>query len=195
MVETLNTREVSRIAGSAILDLANTVAWRLDPDGAIERLVDDETAVWWAEEFGLCTADEAMQLRAATSGGELVDGLREVREHVYAAAWRSDRTSAAALLELDRVWWSRVELEPSDDGWAPVERFIDGRTLVLRVTHRAVELLLSDLSDLKQCADAACGWLYLDTSPRRNRRWCAADDCGARNRSRDHYHRRHGVSP
>jgi predicted RNA-binding Zn ribbon-like protein len=33
--------------------------------------------------------------------------------------------------------------------------------------------------------------VYLDTSPRRNRRWCSAADCGNRNRARRYYARHH----
>jgi predicted RNA-binding Zn ribbon-like protein len=31
--------------------------------------------------------------------------------------------------------------------------------------------------------------VYLDTSPRHNRRWCSADDCGNRHRARRYYAR------
>ncbi|MEU8433825.1 CGNR zinc finger domain-containing protein [Streptomyces sp. NPDC029216] len=41
-----------------------------------------------------------------------------------------------------------------------------------------------DLDRLHQCEDAKCGWVCLDTSPRRNRRWCDTKDCGDRNRAR-----------
>ncbi|QZY30460.1 CGNR zinc finger domain-containing protein [Nocardioides coralli] len=59
-----------------------------------------------------------------------------------------------------------------------------------RVARAAVDFLASsDGGRVSQCADDACGWVFLDTSPRRNRRWCVAGDCGARNRSRRHYAR------
>jgi len=29
-----------------------------------------------------------------------------------------------------------------------------------------------------QCAGAGCGWFFLDTTKRGNRRWCSMRDCG-----------------
>ena len=58
-----------------------------------------------------------------------------------------------------------------------------------------VGLLTSpEVAALHQCEDAACGWVYLDTSPRRNRRWCVAADCGNRNRARRFYARQKAGS-
>jgi len=48
----------------------------------------------------------------------------------------------------------------------------------------------ADVALLHRCEDIACGWLYLDRSPRHNRRWCSAADCGNRNRARRHYARK-----
>ncbi|WP_082946716.1 CGNR zinc finger domain-containing protein [Mycobacterium sp. ACS4054] len=39
-------------------------------------------------------------------------------------------------------------------------------------------------------SDDDCGWLFLDTSHRHNRRWCSAADCGNRARVRRFYERR-----
>jgi predicted RNA-binding Zn ribbon-like protein len=59
-----------------------------------------------------------------------------------------------------------------------------------RVTRAVVDLLTTaELAALHQCEDQACGWVYLDTSRRHNRRWCVASDCGNRNRARRFYAR------
>lgn len=50
----------------------------------------------------------------------------------------------------------------------------------------AQDLLTSDVSRVRLCGDDACGWVYLDTSPRRNRIWCTAAGCGNRNRVARH---------
>src|SRR5436190_1196254 len=45
------------------------------------------------------------------------------------------------------------------------------------------DLLTSDSRGLvRQCEDAGCGWLFLDRSNARKRRWCSMADCGNRNR-------------
>ncbi len=48
---------------------------------------------------------------------------------------------------------------------------------------------------LHRCEDPHCGWVFLDTSRQRNRRWCSSADCGNRNRVRRHYARSRPSSP
>jgi len=43
----------------------------------------------------------------------------------------------------------------------------------------AIELLHADPgSRLKQCPGEHCGWFFIDTTKRGNRRWCSMSDCG-----------------
>jgi predicted RNA-binding Zn ribbon-like protein len=55
-------------------------------------------------------------------------------------------------------------------------------------------LARADLAQLAQCQDAECGWVFLDSSSRQNRRWCVSADCGNRNRAREHYARSRSVN-
>ncbi|MEU4191765.1 CGNR zinc finger domain-containing protein [Kribbella sp. NPDC026611] len=192
MVEPGNAREeFSALGGHRALDLVNTVAWRLDPQRWADKLVDDDSALRWAWEFGLCTEAETVLAEG------LLLGLRSVREDIYNAVLHADSDSAARLTELYREWWQRTDLQVDPQRrWQPTERYVDGRTIMLRAARDGVQLLLAGTPNLKQCADDTCGWLYLDTSPRHNRRWCAPNDCGARNRSKTHYYRqRSGAKP
>jgi predicted RNA-binding Zn ribbon-like protein len=54
------------------------------------------------------------------------------------------------------------------------------------VVRSAAELLTSPhlLDRLGQCADPQCGWLFLDTSKSRTRKWCDINDCGNRAKQR-----------
>jgi predicted RNA-binding Zn ribbon-like protein len=177
------------LAGHRALDLVNTVGWRLDPDRRHERLADDAAALTWIAMFEVCDDAELDRVSRAPAGA-LGEGLRSVRELIYAAAFEGRVADATALLALDREWLDRVELVPRPvGGWAVRESDVDERTPALRLAHETVKLLIDLPAPVKQCADDACGWIYLDTSPRRNRRWCAAEDCGARNRSRSYYRR------
>ena len=59
-----------------------------------------------------------------------------------------------------------------DDVWRPAVR-------------AAVELLTSDaVEHIGRCADDSCGWLFLDTTRSRTRRWCDMKVCGNRNKVR-----------
>jgi predicted RNA-binding Zn ribbon-like protein len=55
----------------------------------------------------------------------------------------------------------------------------------------AAELLISEERErIGQCADDRdCGWLFLDNSKNRSRRWCYINDCGNRAKQRRHYER------
>ena len=59
------------------------------------------------------------------------------------------------------------------------------------VAHSAAELLISDdLDRVKQCADdRGCGWLFVDTSRNRSRRWCSMESCGNRAKVQRHRHK------
>jgi predicted RNA-binding Zn ribbon-like protein len=49
------------------------------------------------------------------------------------------------------------------------------------VIRSAAELLISEeFKRIKKCADPICGWLFLDISRNRSRRWCDMRDCGNR---------------
>jgi predicted RNA-binding Zn ribbon-like protein len=55
------------------------------------------------------------------------------------------------------------------------------------IAFAAVQLLLDDdlRSRVGQCADAeGCGWLFLDLSKNRSRRWCSIRECGNRAKQR-----------
>lgn len=58
------------------------------------------------------------------------------------------------------------------------------------VVRDAADLLTSEqLQRVSRCADDRCGWLFLDTSRNRSRRWCDMKDCGNRAKVRRHYRR------
>jgi predicted RNA-binding Zn ribbon-like protein len=59
------------------------------------------------------------------------------------------------------------------------------------VLWSAADLLTSArLAQARTCADPRCGWMFLDESKNRGRRWCAMENCGNRAKVRRHYERR-----
>ena len=74
-----------------------------------------------------------------------------------------------AKLDLDRVTW-----------W---------------VARSAAELMTSpDLPFVRECASYDCGWLFMDTTKNRSRRWCDMSTCGNRAKGRRHYERKRAAS-
>jgi predicted RNA-binding Zn ribbon-like protein len=60
--------------------------------------------------------------------------------------------------------------------------------LRLRIVEAAARLLVSDaMRRVKSCP--TCGWLFLDASKNRSRRWCSMDTCGAVAKARRYYRR------
>nr|WP_272885753.1 CGNR zinc finger domain-containing protein [Fictibacillus marinisediminis] len=40
------------------------------------------------------------------------------------------------------------------------------------------------------CEGGTCGWIFIDTTRNRSRRWCSMDDCGNPEKARRHYKRK-----
>ena len=60
--------------------------------------------------------------------------------------------------------------------------------LLAPVLWSAADLLVgSQLARVRQCANPACGWLFLDNSKSGNRRWCSMSACGNRAKAHRHY--------
>lgn len=182
----------SQIAGHPALDLVNTVEWRLSEARFEEDLVDYADLVRWSRQLALVSADEAdaletLGLRSAAGAAKEAAKVRALREAIYEALFHTDDATAVTDEYRDAVKEGR--LSRTDDEWTwefPVDLALPRR----RIALVAFDLFgRDDLSRLGQCRDAECGWVFLDTSPRHNRRWCVSADCGNRNRVREYYER------
>jgi predicted RNA-binding Zn ribbon-like protein len=183
------------IAGDRMLDLVNTVAWRLGGGECTENLKTFSDVVDWCLESDLISGDEAVVLRDL-AGRDDVGAERErrevlaARESVYAALFDDDPEAGAELTRMYRSAIAAADLVRTGDRWQWRDRLTDLRLPRHRIVRGLVALTQrDDLDRLHQCEDAKCGWVYLDTSPRRNRRWCNTKDCGDRNRARAYYAR------
>ncbi|MEW5815173.1 MAG: CGNR zinc finger domain-containing protein, partial [Spirochaetota bacterium] len=66
-------------------------------------------------------------------------------------------------------------------------------SLFYPVIRSAADLLLSEeLLRVRKCADKCCGWLFIDNSKNRSRKWCNMSDCGNRAKARRYYQRKTG---
>ncbi|WP_406065103.1 CGNR zinc finger domain-containing protein [Streptomyces sp. NBC_01077] len=183
------------ISGDRMLDLVNTVAWRLGGSERKEGLNTFTDVLDWCIEAGLISADEAASLRDL-AGRDDARAERErkqvveARERAYAALFEDDTEASADLADMYRAAIAAADLVHTGDRWQWEDRETDLRLPRHRIVRGLVALTQRDgLDRLHQCEDAKCGWVYLDTSPRRNRRWCSTKDCGDRNRARTYYAR------
>ena len=172
------------VGGHLVLDLVNTVAWRLDERRRVDRLADPANLRSWLTATGLGPSEPGTEAE-----------LLQTRETAY-----------AVLQKL------AVREEPNDADLAVLRELIENavrnaelvspRPLTWRADTVADRVRLSvwrlfedeDLVRLRQCDDDDCGWLFLDRSKNGSRRWCSSADCGNRARARRHYQRRHSEA-
>ena len=189
------------VGGHVALDLLNTVEWRLDAGQRTDDFTAYAHVLAWTEQAGLITGAERTALdRLARAGArpaeQELDAFRALRETAYAALVEQDSAAANRLVAAHRDVLDRSRLVYTEGHWHWTEAELALTTPRDRVTRVVVDLLTSpEVAALHQCEDAACGWVYLDTSPRHNRRWCIAADCGNRNRARAFYARRKAAQP
>jgi predicted RNA-binding Zn ribbon-like protein len=153
----------------------------------------------WARRSGLATEAEAQALRRAADQrpGDArlalarAITLREAIYQILLALITGHTPAAAGLATLNAalsqgVAAPRVALTGSAFIWEwPLDRASLDWPL-RAVALSAAELLTSEERDrIGQCADErGCGWLFLDTSRNRSRRWCSMGDCGNRAKQR-----------
>jgi predicted RNA-binding Zn ribbon-like protein len=187
------------VAGNLALDFVNTVAFRSDPGKKKDHLQRSEDVHRWASQAQLPD-------RAAINSGPLVGTaalrrIRAVREQLFAvfhAIANDDPIPADTLTRVgdalnDCCTRRCLSIEGAEVRWTwrPSARCAD--YLLYPVLTAATDLLTSVSRGLvRQCEDARCGWLFLDRSNARTRRWCSMADCGNRNKAREYYRREAG---
>lgn len=178
---------LSLVGGDPALDFANTVSWR-GADPADDRLLEPGDLAWWGVHAGLLHAGEARAFGSEAEDRERFReavALRETIHDVFDALAQGRRPPADALDRLSRAWARaqgsrrlvagpegvRGELVAAD----PIRR------MLARIALAAGDLLLhGDPARIKTCAGAECGYLYMDLSRNRSRRWCDMAECGNR---------------
>lgn len=206
MSEALRIRSLELLGGHPALDFVNTLDWRdraPEDGGAEECIVSFQALLAWVQRAGLVTAAEATALaiaaerdpRAASAAAREAVVLREAIHDLVIAA-RSGRQPPPAQLERVNHWLARApataRLSATADGfiWASQLPAAEPAILLSRLALTAGELLASgQLRRVGCCAGHGCGWLYLDSSPNRRRRWCSMEGCGNRAKAKRHYQR------
>lgn len=188
--------------GDLCVDFVNTVDWHASTR-PVSRLMTYDDLVTWGRQIGLVEEVEAQQLRVAAIADPLAAAatlqrattLREALYRIFVAHIHHQPAAAADMDILNTMLldcWSRLRLvqTPQHFTWAWREGLASERML-WSITRAAVNLLTStSLDRLGQCADErGCGWLFLDLSKNRSRRWCDINDCGNYAKARRHYQR------
>ena len=189
-------RDIPLVAGHPALDLVNTVEPRRPvgaPGTVHEHLAGAGDLLVWAERALLITGAEAAAEAAAWAdipalATDSLDGVRAVREALFAVLRGSADSSLELLWAQSAAAGGRSQLRRSgSSGFELVVGVEPGSVVLDRVATAAIELLTTvDLELLRACPleEGGCGWLFLDRSRGRTRRWCVMADCGAKAKSR-----------
>jgi predicted RNA-binding Zn ribbon-like protein len=199
---------VNLIGGRLCLDFINSIgARRIPPSGRMtildDKLIDYLDLLAWGRRAGALTNTEAETLanearphpKEAAVVFHRAIRLREAIYHLCSAKLSRKQPKEADVLVLNeelRRARSAEQLVFEKTGfnwqWPVPEARLD--RVLWPVTRSAAELLTQDdLSRLRQCSGEDCGWVFLDTSRNRGRRWCDMRDCGNRAKVRRFRHR------
>lgn len=194
------------VGGWLCLDFVDSVNWDTETHEA-ERFFEYADLVRWGQFTKTLTSEEAKQLfqaairrpeEAAVIYSQALD-LRATLHRIFSAIASGTLPEESDLTALNAAL-SRVLanscLARTEDGFAWVwsgDQNALGRVL-WPIVRSAAELLTSDKLDrLGKCAGESCGWLFLDTSRNRSRRWCEMAHCGNRAKARRHYGRKRAA--
>jgi predicted RNA-binding Zn ribbon-like protein len=195
-----------RLGGRLCLDFVNTVSGKrlLSP---VERLREYADLVSWAQQMGELDGEAARGLlerarRAPAEAGRVHAQALALREALFRLFVALADGEAARAEDLSRVEQARARalvhqrLVQGPEGialaWEPPGEQLEA--VLWAVALSAVELLTrpEERERVRLCGmtfEDGCGWVFLDETKNRRRRWCSMKDCGNRAKARRHYAR------
>ncbi len=198
---TIRSKHLTFSAGVSCLDFANTRELRRGPNPQ-EYLHDYEDVLVFARRVALLPSQEIGRLRGVASdrsraAGAAFEFAVELRESIYAVASALARGSAPQSRDLHVIDAARRHAAQASKitfrtgrfvrTWTPGPEELD---LVLwPIAESAAALLLDDVRAplVRECHGVDCGWLFLDQSRSKRRRWCDMSACGNRAKAARHY--------
>jgi predicted RNA-binding Zn ribbon-like protein len=189
------------VGGRLCLDFCNTTGDRRGMSE--ERFEAYSDIVGWGWRAGILNAEEAARLtrlgqRSPTEAltvWERAVTLREALCSIFWAVAETHRIRPGALDVLNGELagaMARSQVVPTDTGftwlWAEGGKALD--CVLWPIARSAADLLTEGpLAAIRRCEGKGCGWLFLDTSRNRTRRWCDMRICGNRAKARRHHER------
>ena len=183
----------SRISGHLALDFCNTAGEHLaaQPD---EMLLNWESFLRWAAQGGLIAPETYPELLRHPSPINKIVQLREAIYRVGLAISRGDSIPRRDLLTIrEHAAAPKPTVNITQDSlrWRPDPSQASEQLLAI-IASEALSLFCSPRSSrIGICEGGLCGWLFLDESRGRRRRWCDMKDCGNRAKARRYYQQQH----
>ena len=184
---------LSLLGGCPCLDFVNTLDWR-GTDHPLEFLHTYQDLVAWSRHAGTISTQEAGIISQRSKNRpskqtKVLGKAIKLRETIYRvfSSLSEGRPAATEDLAAFNKFLSRTlknsQIVRTKDGynWDSRGEMAKLDWILNPLIRSAADLLISDeRKSVKKCGDPACGWLFLDTSRNKSRRWCDMSDCGNR---------------
>jgi len=189
-VDSTEPERLDHVAGSLCLELANTIPNRMvvtDRDWLIDPGVEA-----WSRSVGLPTTGGSQQKER----DDLI-ALRDAIYRTFAPLARQETPPADAVDTLTSLHaHGLIDFGYEVTAGAASRRWptrVSHPVLVARIATSAIDLLTDpQLERVRECP--GCGWLFIDASRNRSRRWCSMETCGNRSKARRHQSRARTIS-
>jgi predicted RNA-binding Zn ribbon-like protein len=204
-MEKRSIRTLNLIAGWLCLDFSNTLGMHASEMGR-EFLRSYFDLAEWSNCAGIVTEEEERALldrakKLPKEAEAVLHKAKELREIIYRVFSSLTKNTAPREKDislfnkkLSRVMrQSKLEVTESGIEWNVTANKNTLDWPLNAVIHSAFSLLTSEeLDKVKMCADErGCGWLFVDHSKNRSRRWCDMADCGNLAKQKRYYGRKH----
>lgn len=187
--------------GWLCLNFINTVHDRTAEE-PFEYLSSYNDLLDWSVKLELLSTSEHEVLKKTTQNipdkaDELLHEILEVREVLYgffeaiAQNRPPEEHLQSAFNQLLGEAMSHLTLQVIGEDLSVHQKWINKSELeypLHPILKSAYDLLVSGKLDrVKECG--ACGWLFLDQSKNRSRKWCSMENCGSNVKAKRYYHR------
>ena len=200
-----NAGNLKLLGGRLCLDFINTIDWR-GTDSAVEFINTYQDLIVWGRHVGMCSHKDSrhlkMQAERSIADARKVQRraftLRETLYRIFSNISRNKNPLKKDLVDFNHYLSGSMldsQIIRTKNGYTWDTNGDKSRLdwILNPVIRSAAEVLVSDeLQNIKSCADPACGWLFLDISRNKRRRWCDMQDCGNRAKASRFYRKKQG---
>jgi predicted RNA-binding Zn ribbon-like protein len=178
-----------QVGGHLALDFCNTVGEHL-AERPNELLLGWESFLRWATQVGLIGAESYSELLRCP---EPLDEILQLRDAIYrvglavAGARRLLQRDVDFIRERANAFRPEIKFRDNVGRWHPAPSHASAQLSAL-LGAEALSLFCSPkAARIGVCEGGNCGWLFLDESRGKRRRWCDMNDCGNRAKAHRYY--------